>query len=98
MNIIVPQDHLEEICHHHHIRKLALFGSVLRSDFSPTSDIDVLVEFEPEAVITYFELVDAQDDLTALFGRAVDLVTAGALSPYFKQSVLDSARVLYERT
>jgi uncharacterized protein len=82
-------------CQRHHIRKLALFGSVLRDDFRPDSDVDVLVEFAPEARITLFDMVDLEQELTAIIGRRVDLRTPGDLSRYFRQRVLDTAEVLY---
>lgn len=94
--IDLPLDQIEAFCKKHQIRKLALFGSILREDFKPDSDIDVLVEFEPEAKIGY-EFIDIQDQLTELFGREVDLNTAGFLSRHFRQKVLDSALVVYER-
>ena len=96
-HVPVNQAKIAEFCRQHHIRRLSLFGSVLREDFRPDSDVDVLVEFEPEARIGYFELFDVQQDLAALLGREVDLLTPGALSRYFRQRVLATAEVVYER-
>lgn len=98
MNIAIAYDQLVDFCQRHHIQKLALFGSVLRNDFCPDSDIDVLLEFEPEYTITLFNMGAAQVELSKLFGREVDLKTAGFLSPYFRQQVIDSAQVIYERS
>ena len=92
--IQVPRDRLAEFCRRNHIRRLSLFGSVLRDDFTPASDVDMLVEFEPghtpgPAFITI------QDELSDLLGRRVDLNTPACLSRYFRQTVLDEAEVLY---
>ena len=97
IQIAIPYEAVQALCEKYHIRKLSLFGSVLRADFRPDSDVDVLVEFEPEARIGYFELFDVQQDLAALLGREVDLLTPGALSRYFRQRVLATAEVVYER-
>jgi predicted nucleotidyltransferase len=90
----ISSDAIADFCRRHHIRRLALFGSVLRDDFGPDSDVDVLVEFEPGHVpgLAFF---DMQDELSALIGRQVGLNTPGFLSPYFRDSVLASARPLY---
>ena len=86
---------LAEFCRRHAIRRLSLFGSALRDDFRDDSDLDILVEFEPGKTpgLAFFGI---QDDLTALFGREVDLNTAGWLSPYFRDEVIRSARVIYD--
>ena len=92
--IRIPMDEIAEFCRRHHIRRLSLFGSVLRDDFRPESDIDVLVEFDPEHVpgLAFFSM---QDELSTLFGRTVDLNTLGFLSPYFRETVLANASTLY---
>jgi hypothetical protein len=94
--IAIPTDHIAEFCQRHHIRRLALFGSVLGDDFRPDSDVDVLVEFEAGAVVG-LEFIHIQDELSALLGRDVDLNTPGFLSRHFRKKVLDMAQVLYER-
>lgn len=86
---------LEVICRRYHIRRLAVFGSALRPDFGPGSDIDILVEFEPGRV-PGFGFFRIQDELSHLFGREVDLETPGFLSPYFREEVLTTAVSLYE--
>ncbi len=97
INLSIPYQQLQAICQRHHVNRLALFGSVLRSDFSPTSDIDVLVEFEPDAHISLFDMVDLQSELEGLLGRSVDLGTPTSLNKYIRNAVLESARVIYER-
>ncbi len=87
---------LTALCERWHIRRLALFGSVLGDDFHPDSDIDVVVEFEPDARIGW-EFVTLADELSNLLGRQVDLNTPDMLSRYFRDRVLSSMRVLYER-
>lgn len=86
---------LEEFCRRHHIRKLSLFGSVLREDFGAESDVDVLVEFD-ENHLPGFEFVRIQLELSDLLGgRKVDLVTPRALSPFLRERVLRSAETRY---
>ena len=94
--IPIPRQQLVEFCRRHHIRKLALFGSVLRDDFRPDSDVDVLVEFEPSHVPGFFRLFDMQEELSKLFGgRTVDLRTPQELSRYFRDEVVATAEVQY---
>lgn len=95
--ITIPHDDLIAFCQQHPIRKMALFGSVLREDYGPESDIDVLVEFDTTARVTYFDLYDLETALTALLGRHVDLRTPQELSRYFRQQVLETTVVVYER-
>lgn len=95
--ITIPESKIAAFCQRYPIRKLSLFGSVLRNDFKPDSDIDVLVEFEPNAGVGYFELVQMQMELSAIFGRNVDLVTPAALSRHFREHVLNTAQVVYAK-
>ncbi|HLI78567.1 MAG TPA: nucleotidyltransferase family protein [Candidatus Binataceae bacterium] len=92
--IIVPKDQVSDFCRRHHIKKLALFGSVLRDDFRPDSDVDVLVEFEPGRTpgLAFFGM---EIELSEILGRKVDLNTAGLLSKYFRDRVLAEAEVQY---
>lgn len=83
---------LRDFCMRHHIRRFSLFGSVLRDDFGPSSDIDVLIEFDPEH-IPGLEFMSMQDELSDFFGRSVDLNTPNSLSPYFRDVVLAEAKV-----
>ncbi|MBN1287478.1 MAG: nucleotidyltransferase family protein [Anaerolineae bacterium] len=94
-NITIPKEAIADFCRRHHIRKLALFGSVLRGDFTPESDVDVLVEFEPDAIVGLFKFIEIQDELSTLLGREVDLNTAGFLSRHFRQKVLEMAEAVY---
>lgn len=90
----IPHDRIAELCQRYRIRKLALFGSILRDDFGPDSDVDVLVEFEPGHT-PGFGFIAIQDELSMLLGRKVDLNTANSLSRYFRDEVVRDAEVLY---
>lgn len=91
----VSREALEAFCRRHHICKLSLFGSVLRADFGPESDVDVLVEFETGHTLglAFFEM---QDEFSQLFRRKVDFNTPAFLSSYFRDDVLREARVQCE--
>jgi predicted nucleotidyltransferase len=94
-NLRIPRERLADFCRANHIRRLAFFGSVLREDFGPRSDVDVLVEFEEGHVpgLRFFAL---QRELAEILGREVDLQTPGFLSPYFRSQVLQEAEVHYD--
>ena len=94
-HITVPDEQVAEFCRRNRIRWLALFGSVLRDDFKSDSDVDVLVEFEPEAPVGLFALVEMQHELSDLFARPVDLVLKNGLKRRIRNSVLASAEVIY---
>ncbi len=93
--IDVDKTVIAEFCRRNHIVRLSLFGSVLREDFGPESDIDVLVEFEAEAVVTLLDMARMEDELAQLFGHQVDLRTPQELSRYFRDKVLAAAVVQY---
>jgi len=93
-NIAVPREKIGAFCRKHHISKLAFFGSVLREDFSPTSDVDVLVEFEP-AHTPGLDFFAMEAELSAILGRKVDLHTRASLSKYFREQALGEAEVQY---
>jgi uncharacterized protein len=95
--IEIPLRQIEAFCRKHHIRKLSLFGSVLREDFGPESDVDVLVEFDPGQVVGLLRLAGMEIELSGILKRKVDLRTPAELSRYFRQQVLDSAEVQYAR-
>ena len=95
VRIDVPRGLIADFCGRHHIRWLALFGSVLRDDFRPDSDIDVLVELEPGYRYTYFTLAQIEDDLSGLLGRRVDLHMVKTLHPFLRDKVLGQAETLY---
>jgi len=94
--IDLPMDEIAAFCRRWKISKFALFGSVLRGDFGPDSDIDVLVTFEPGTVVG-LNFITMQNELSDLLGRPVDLNTYGFLSRHFRDRVIASARVIYER-
>ena len=95
LQIDIDAEGLAAFCRRGGIRRLSFFGSVLREDFGPESDIDVLVEFAPDAGIGFFEFVDLQRELGELLGRDVDLHTPASLSHFFREGVVDSAEVAY---
>jgi len=94
-HIPINRDQIANFCRQHHIRKLALFGSVLREDFRPDSDVDVLVEFEPGVSAGFIRLAGMELELSDILKRKVDLRTPAELSRYFRQQVLDTAAVQY---
>ena len=93
--ILVDREKIAEFCRRHHIRKLALFGSVLRDDFRPDSDVDVLVEFEPGASAGFLRLAAMELELSQLLGRRADLRTPPELSRYFRDHVIKTAEIQY---
>lgn len=93
---LIPEDKIAEFCAKHRIRKLALFGSVLRDDFNEDSDIDVLVEFEPDVSLG-LDFFTIQFELEDLLGRRIDFATPEMLKRYVRRRILDSAQVIYER-
>jgi predicted nucleotidyltransferase len=99
MNAVTPrmaidQDRIADFCRRNHVRRLAFFGSILRDDFGPESDVDVLVEFEAGHV-PGFAFFDLQEELSAILGRRVDLHTPGSLSRYFRDRVVREAQDQY---
>ena len=93
--IMLSQEHLEQFCRKNHIRRLSLFGSVLRDDFKPESDVDILVEFEYGCKVGFLKMARLESELSDVLGRKVDLRTPGDLSRYFRQAVIDTAEVQY---
>lgn len=94
--IELSKEQIASFCRERHIRRLAIFGSALRPDFRPDSDIDLLVEFEPGQIPSLFGMARMERDLSALLGgRKVDLRTPEDLSRYFRQQVLEEAEVQY---
>ena len=92
--IPIPAAEIAEVCRRYRVHRMALFGSVIRDDFTPESDVDVLVQFEP-GYAAGFEFFDMRYELIDLFNREVDLHTPASLSPYFRQEVLDEAEEIY---
>jgi predicted nucleotidyltransferase len=93
--LALPLAEIAALCRRYRVRELALFGSALRPDFRPDSDLDLLVEFEPGTRVTFLTLGELEAELEALLGRAVDLVPKGGLKPRVRGSVLAEARVVY---
>ena len=93
--IEIPKDILADFCRRNHIRRLAFFGSVLRDDFTPESDVDVLVEFEPGARVG-LRFFGMERELSEILKHKVDLNTPGFLSKYFRDNVIAEAEVLYD--
>jgi predicted nucleotidyltransferase len=93
--IEIDRDQLEELCQRYGVRRLAFFGSVIRDDFDDESDVDILVEFQPDAKVglAFFSL---QEELSLLLGRQVDLSTPGFLSPRIRDRVAGEAMAVYE--
>jgi len=94
--IDISKDRIADFCRRHRIKKLSVFGSILRADFRPDSDIDVLVEFEPGARVGLIKLAGIEIELSELLGRKVDLNTPGFLSRYYRDRVLAEAQVQYD--
>jgi predicted nucleotidyltransferase len=95
VRLAIPKEALAEFCQRHQISRLSLFGSVLRDDFGPASDVDALAEFEADARLTFFTLSRVEDGLSSLLGRRVDLHLPRGLSPYLRERVLAQAREVY---
>ena len=91
----LPQDKIREYCASQPIRRLSVFGSAARNELTPESDIDLLVEYEPDASVGLFAMGGHLMDLQDIVGRKVDLVTPKGLCPYIRDEVLDDARVIY---
>ena len=96
-HIRIPHDEIVAFCERHHIRKLSLFGSVMREDFNDDSDIDMLVEFDSGAVVTYFDMAQIEIELSNLLERKIDLREPQELSHYFRKQVINGAQLVYER-
>ena len=93
--ISIPKRSLRRFCLQYRVRRLALFGSVLRDDFGPDSDVDILVLFEPEARVSFVTLGRMQRELSTIFNRRVDLVPQEGLKPIIREAVLASAQEVY---
>ena len=97
-NIVIAEDKIRKFCEHHHIRRLAIFGSALRDDFGPDSDVDVLVDFVPGHTPGFFKLFEMEEELSGLLGgHKIDMRTPEDLSRYFRDKVVATAQVQYVR-
>jgi uncharacterized protein len=94
-NIQFKKNRIEQFCIKYHIGRLSFFGSVLRSDFRPDSDVDVLVEFQPGRRVGYIRLAEMELALSDILGRKADLRTPAELSRYFRNQVMEEAEVQY---
>jgi len=93
--IDIPMDRINAFCKKWRVKEFALFGSVLRDDFRPDSDVDVLVELHPDHGLTLYDWVDMIDELRNIFGRKVDLVAKGGLkNPIRRKEILGTAEVI----
>ena len=95
VSLHIPLEELRRLCRQYQVRELALFGSMLRHDHRPDSDVDLLVSFQPAARVTFLTLARMQRELEALLGRKVDLVPKDGLKPVIREHILATARVLY---
>ena len=93
--LVVPQPEIAEICRRYDVKELAVFGSAARGEMRPDSDIDLLVDFLPEARVSLLRHAAAERELTALLGRKVDLVSKRALKEAVRDEVLPQARIIY---
>jgi len=91
----MPFEELADFCRRYQVRELALFGSMLRQEHRPDSDVDLLVSFAPAARVTFLTLARMQRELEVLLGRKVDLVPKDGLKPIIREHILTTARVLY---
>ncbi len=96
LRIDIPKGHIADFCQRHHICRLSLFGSILRNDFNPESDVDVLVEFERGTRVGLIRLARLELELGEILGRKVDLNTPGFLSKYYREQILAEAEVQYD--
>jgi len=95
IRVHIDRDRVAAFCRRHHIRRLAVFGSAVRDDFGPESDVDVLVDFDPAARVGFIALARAARELSELLGRHVDLVPQSGLKPLIRDEVLSEAEVLF---
>ena len=94
--ISIPKERIAEFCKRNRVRRLSLFGSVLREDFGPESDVDILVEFEPGTRVGLIRLSGLEIELGNIVGRKIDLNTPGFLSKYYRDQILAEADVQYD--
>ncbi|MCY3908182.1 MAG: nucleotidyltransferase family protein [Anaerolineaceae bacterium] len=93
----LPEDRIREYCARQPIRRLSIFGSAMRNELTPESDIDLLVEYLPDAAISLFDMGGHLTDLSEIIGRRVDLCTPDGLSPYVRDEIVESAKLIYAK-
>lgn len=94
-NLHIDESLIADFCQRYHLRRLSFFGSVLRDDFTPDSDVDVLVEYSPEHVPGFIALAGMEEELSAILGRKADIRSVGDLSRHFRDEVVREARDQY---
>lgn len=94
-SVDLPMPRIADLCRTYKVRELAIFGSALTHDFRDESDVDFLVEYQPDARVSLFEHIGLQQDLQDLLSRPVDLVTKRSLKQLIRQHILESSRVIY---
>ena len=96
--LVFDREAMDRICRARKIRRIRLFGSRARGNAKPDSDVDLLVEYDPASGMTMFEFMDLEEEIATLFaGMKVDVVSGFGLSPYFRDSILRTSRVIYEQ-
>jgi uncharacterized protein len=93
--IFIPKDKIEKFCQKNYIKKMSLFGSVLTDHFHSKSDVDFLVEFQPEHIPTLFDVVNMEEELSNIIGCHADVKTANGISRYFREDVVARAKSIY---
>jgi predicted nucleotidyltransferase len=97
-NIVIAEDKIREFCERHYIRRLAIFGSALRDDFGPDSDVDVLIDFMPGHTPGFFKLFEMEEELSGLLGgHKIDMRTPEDLSRYFRDKIVATTQMQYVR-
>ena len=95
LQLHISQPDLQEFCRSHAVREIAVFGSAVRGDFGPDSDVDVLIDLAPEARVGLIALQRMRDELTRIFGRPVDLLTKNGINRHIRDDILRSAQVIH---
>jgi len=94
-SVHLPMEKIREICRRYHVRELSVFGSAVRGDFRPDSDVDVLVDFDPNGHVSLLDMIRMERELGELIGRETDLVSKAGLNPLIRDEVISSSEVLY---
>lgn len=95
-NVCIPEERLSDFCRKWQVAELSLFGSVLRTDFSPTSDVDVMIQFAADMPWSLFDWISMCDELQEMFGRGVDLVDqSGLRNPFRRHEIMSTREVIY---
>ena len=95
IKITIPPEKIKSFCQRYQVRRMSLFGSILQDDFKPESDVDVLVQFDPDARVSFMTLGKMQRELAAIFQRDVDLIPQDGLKPMIRNQILSTAQEVY---